>query len=174
MGDPTATSAATNLTNPSTAYVVADCVNPVNYLDILEGTQYLPNQGLNATGLSTTVTATGSSSSYTSLDGAIIAPAASTQTILFPNVLPPCFALGSSTTAVPPASGVAVQLGTGAFITPTYAGIAPGGVMGLYQIDVAIPTSYKYVPTPTPAVAPATGMSMPLTIYVNASQARLE
>jgi uncharacterized protein (TIGR03437 family) len=155
MGDPgaTGTNADTSASSAAASGVAypGNCISEANYITLISTAA--------TTGPSGAVVP-GWNSADTSLDGVIFNSAN-----FWPSILPPCFPV----VATPATSGVAntgvvVQLGTGAYIQPSYAGFAPGGVAGLYQVDVTILSSYTYAPT---LAALNNGGQMPLTVYVN-------
>lgn len=146
LGDPPSTgadSAAVTMSVPGT------CVSTANYLALLAGATTGPTTAAGNSAGGAAIT--GSNASIVTLDGAIIETAN-----LWPGVLEPCFPVAT-------ASGVQVQLGTGAIIAPSYAGFVGNSIAGLYQIDVTVPaTGYTYVPA-----LPTGGGPIALTILVN-------
>ncbi len=133
----------------STGFVPAtSCMSETNYLALLAGATTGPASAYGTTALGTAIP--GSSVGIVTLDGALIASAN-----LWSGVFPPCF--------TPSGTGYQVQLGTGALITPTYVGMVPDSIAGLYQINVPIPSAYVYVP----AIVGTSGGPIALTILFN-------
>lgn len=146
LGDPPSTGADTQAVTLS---VPSTCVSTANYLALLAGATTGPTTAAGNSAGGAAIT--GSNASIVTLDGALIETAN-----LWPGVLEPCFPVAS-------ASGVQVQLGTGAIIAPSYAGFVGNSIAGLYQIDVTVPaTGYTYVPS-----IPTGGGPIALTILVN-------
>jgi hypothetical protein len=126
-------------------------VSETNYLALLSGSATTgPASAYGTTALGAAIP--GSSSSITTIDGALIASAN-----LWSGVFPPCF--------TPGASGYQVELGTDSthLFTPSYVGMVADAITGLYQINMTIPSAYTYVP----AITGTTGGPIALTIFYN-------
>jgi len=143
LGKPTST-AKDDGTVSSLVYP-GSCIDPAEYMKVLNGVTPPPTTPLGGTAGSAL---SAPSPLLTSIDGAVLQTAN-----IYSNVYAPCFAVSSS-------AGVQVKLGTAAAINPTYAGFVMGSVAGLYQIDVTLPGSF------TPAPVPSTGGPIVLAITV--------